>query len=66
MALNNKQKNGLKTKQFFLQEGDATVTLNGESKVLCKDDVIIIPSGAKLVLAHFIYNCSLFCNSLSY
>lgn len=28
-------------------EGDATVTLNGESKDLCKDDVIIIPSAAK-------------------
>ena len=29
------------------QEGDATLTLGGESRKLAKDDVIIVPAGEK-------------------
>ena len=32
---------------FFFQEGDTTVSLNGETKKISKDDVLLIPSGAK-------------------
>ena len=34
---------------LVLQEGEASITVNGETKTLCKDDVILIPSEAKLV-----------------
>ena len=32
---------------LFFQEGDSSVTVNGETKSLSKDDVILIPSGSK-------------------
>ena len=36
------------TETFFVyQEGNASVSVNGETKELSKDDVILIPSGAK-------------------
>ena len=34
---------------FFFQEGDTTVSLNGETKKISKDDVLLIPLGAKWV-----------------
>ena len=34
---------------FFFQEGDTTVSLNGETEKISKDDVLLIPSGAKWV-----------------
>ena len=34
---------------FFFQEGNTTVSLNGETKKISKDDVLLIPSGAKWV-----------------
>ena len=42
-------KHGVKliVRMIFSQEGDASVTVNGETKSLSKDDVILIPSGSK-------------------
>ena len=41
--------------QFFFQEGDTTVSLNGETKKISKDDVLLIPSGAKWVTWLFFF-----------
>lgn len=38
---------------LVLQEGEASITVNGETKTLCKDDVILIPSEAKSVAFFF-------------
>lgn len=32
-----------------MQEGEASVTVNGETKKLAEDDVVLVPAGAKLV-----------------
>ena len=40
---------------FFFQEGDTTVSLNGETKKISKDDVLLIPSGAKWVTWLFFF-----------
>lgn len=41
---------------LVFQEGEASITVNGETKTLCKDDVILIPSEAKLV-AFYLLSC---------